>query len=567
MDLNTALATYAQYADPAALKDMIANVASMDKVTVDRLTESNSALAAEAQNLLGVPQAQRAAALQQMAPYLAQHGVTPQMLQQAMQEGLSDQFLQGVVGQSIGTKGILDQANKERELATQQQTADQGRYESTDVQMADGSTKRVTFDKQTGQYIDGPPPDGSGAAPGGVDKSAAAASVASALSRSGLPAPVVAGFMGNFHVEGGWDGAQGDGGSASGIGQWHADRAANFQRVIGVPVTQATPAQQAQFVTWELQHPEAAGMTVAQRDAILASKTPQQAAARIDQFYERSSGKDRQARISAATAFAQNGAGPSGTYSVSGGGGTGILSEQGLDMAAAIYKKTGQMPASLGRNGVAQRAIINRAAQLTGGDTEQMLNNWQDWKSGQQTLTSFDKGPQGNQVRALNVAIQHLDLYKQAARALQNGNVPMFNSVAQAIGRATGSAPPTNAQALHDLVMDEVTKGVLGTAGGVTDRGKAAAILGQAQSPAQLAGGFDQVMGLLNGQLNGLKQQYTSGTKRDDFEQKLSPTTRAAFAAYNASHGGRQAPAGASATATGPNGAKMALVGGKWVAY
>jgi hypothetical protein len=36
----------------------------------------------------------------------------------------------------------------------------------------------------------------------------------------------VAGFMGNFHVEGGYDGAQGDGGSASGIGQWHADRAA-----------------------------------------------------------------------------------------------------------------------------------------------------------------------------------------------------------------------------------------------------------------------------------------------------------------------------------------------------
>jgi hypothetical protein len=139
---------------------------------------------------------------------------------------------------------------------------------------------------------------------GGVGTSPAAASVASTLSGAGLPAPVVAGFMGNFHVEGGYDGAQGDGGSASGIGQWHADRAAQFQRVIGKPVTEASPAEQAQFVAWEMQNPQAAGMTVKQRDAILVAKTPAQAAALIDQYYERSSGRDRKTRMSAATAFA-----------------------------------------------------------------------------------------------------------------------------------------------------------------------------------------------------------------------------------------------------------------------
>lgn len=150
----------------------------------------------------------------------------------------------------------------------------------------------------------------------------AAASVASALSASGLPAPVVAGFMGNFHVEGGYTGAKGDGGSASGIGQWHSDRAANFQRVIGKPVTDATPAEQARFVKWEMDNPEAAGMTVKQRDAILAAKTPAQAAALIDQFYERSSGKDRQLRMAAATSFAGDSSGtrsPSATSDGSGG--------------------------------------------------------------------------------------------------------------------------------------------------------------------------------------------------------------------------------------------------------
>jgi hypothetical protein len=99
------------------------------------------------------------------------------------------------------------------------------------------------------------------------------ATVASTLTSAGLPAPVVAGFLGNFHAEGGYDGAQGDGGSASGIAQWHSDRAATFERVAGKPVTEATPEEQAKFVAWEMKNPKAAGMTVAQRDAIMAAKT------------------------------------------------------------------------------------------------------------------------------------------------------------------------------------------------------------------------------------------------------------------------------------------------------
>ncbi|CAM3134718.1 hypothetical protein SPAN111604_05520 [Sphingomonas antarctica] len=131
-----------------------------------------------------------------------------------------------------------------------------------------------------------------------------ATSVAATLTDAGLPPAVVAGFMGNFHVEGGYDGAQGDGGSASGIAQWHKDRADTFQRIIGKSVTDASPEDQAKFVAWEMNNPVAAGMTVAKRDAILAAKTPAQAAALIDQHYERSSGRDRNVRMSAATAFA-----------------------------------------------------------------------------------------------------------------------------------------------------------------------------------------------------------------------------------------------------------------------
>jgi hypothetical protein len=132
----------------------------------------------------------------------------------------------------------------------------------------------------------------------------AASAVGSVLSSGGLPAPVVAGFLGNFHAEGGYGGASGDGGTASGIAQWRGDRQANFERIVGKPVGQATPEEQAKFVLWEMQNPEAAGMTVEQRDSILAAKTPGEAAELIDRLYERSSGEHRTRRIAAANQLA-----------------------------------------------------------------------------------------------------------------------------------------------------------------------------------------------------------------------------------------------------------------------
>ncbi len=125
--------------------------------------------------------------------------------------------------------------------------------------------------------------------------------VATTLKNSGFSAPVVAGLLGNFHAEGGYGGAQGDGGSASGIAQWRKERRDNFVKMFGVDPHKATVEQQAQFVKWEFDNPAQAGMTVQQRDAILNAKDPAEAARLIDQFYERSSGEHRGKRMNAAT--------------------------------------------------------------------------------------------------------------------------------------------------------------------------------------------------------------------------------------------------------------------------
>lgn len=129
--------------------------------------------------------------------------------------------------------------------------------------------------------------------------------VATALSSHGFPPAVVAGFLGNFQHESnlGQNKGSGDGGTAHGLAQWRNERVSNFKRVIGKHPNDASLDEQVKFVAWEMQNPAQAGMTVAQRDAILAAKTPEQAAALIDKYYERSNGKSRNARAKAARGF------------------------------------------------------------------------------------------------------------------------------------------------------------------------------------------------------------------------------------------------------------------------
>lgn len=133
----------------------------------------------------------------------------------------------------------------------------------------------------------------------------AAAPYAQALQAQGLPPAVVAGFLGNMEVETGFRPRSGDyDGNSHGALQWRGERVENFRRIIGVHPNQATPEQTARFIKWEMDNPRAAGMTEAQRDAILGARTAPEAAELIDDHYERSDGSRRSVRASAAQRYA-----------------------------------------------------------------------------------------------------------------------------------------------------------------------------------------------------------------------------------------------------------------------
>lgn len=156
----------------------------------------------------------------------------------------------------------------------------------------------------------------------------------------------------------------------------------------------------------------------------------------------------------------------------------------------------------------------------------------------------FTTGKNGNTVRSLNVAVQHLDQLGQLSDALANGNVQLANRIGNQFASQTGSPAPANFNAARQIVGDEIVKAIVGAGGGVSDREEAAHNISAASSPAQLAGVIKTYQGLLSGQLSGLKQQYEKSTGLNDFEDYLAPETKAKLQSHAQQGGG--APASAS---------------------
>lgn len=74
----------------------------------------------------------------------------------------------------------------------------------------------------------------------------------------------------------------GDGGKAYGLCQWHGDRQKQFKKVFGKLITEASTAEQLDFLDWELRNTEKkAG------DALKAAKTAYEAGAVFSKLYER----------------------------------------------------------------------------------------------------------------------------------------------------------------------------------------------------------------------------------------------------------------------------------------
>jgi len=168
----------------------------------------------------------------------------------------------------------------------------------------------------------------------------------------------------------------------------------------------------------------------------------------------------------------------------------------------------------------------NQAKGLGPLTSDQIEQISADYTRKTRSAAAFGVGKQGDQVRFLNVAMDHLGTLKEAAAALKNGDVPKFNAVAKIIAQETGSPVPTNFDAIRQIVSQEVHKGVAGVGGSAEERDNLAKNVDRAASPEQLSGAIESVDKLLAGQADGLRRQYETSTGLDNFGDMLSPNAR-----------------------------------------
>ena len=158
----------------------------------------------------------------------------------------------------------------------------------------------------------------------------------------------------------------------------------------------------------------------------------------------------------------------------------------------------------------------------------------------------FVNGIDGKAMTSINTAVDHLDTLKELSTALDNGNVPLINSVAQTVSAQTGHAAPLNFDTAKQVVGDEIVKALVGTGGSQADREAAQGVVSRANSPAQLAGVISTYQNLLAGKLGPLRQKYETNTRLQDFDQLLTPRTRGVLG------GLPQGGAGSAPPPTGP---------------
>lgn len=124
----------------------------------------------------------------------------------------------------------------------------------------------------------------------------------------------------------------------------------------------------------------------------------------------------------------------------------------------------------------------------------------------------FTSGQQGNALRSIATANEHLSQLDTLGDALQNGQLPVVNQIANQFGVQTGAAPAQVFNAVKGVVAQEVVKAIIAGGGSVGEREEAAKAFSAASSPAQLKqtiAAYRTVMGAQ--QANLMEQRRAAG--------------------------------------------------------
>lgn len=203
--------------------------------------------------------------------------------------------------------------------------------------------------------------------------------------------------------------------------------------------------------------------------------------------------------------------------------------------AAGRYNVDGTLPPmGMGKSGSAGRAaILNAAALLKEGvsPTDQRIAQLAAKADaaayGASARAYSAAGKEGQAIQATNTGLNHLATVKELALAQQNGDVRLFNELSNRLAKEMGQPAPTNLAAAISMVSPEVSKAVVGAAGGQEERAVMAKNFSGALSPAQAVQGIGVIEELMGGRLTESQRTYERTMGKRDFRDKmLSPAAQ-----------------------------------------
>lgn len=369
---------------------LYAHLKSMDDDQRKELVDGQDALHTLAAAVQKLPYGERRAAIAESAPELmrAHPGVTPQMVQEF---DPTDQNIQKVIGVSLGIKGMADQTEKAREFSLKERA--QTEIERKDrADEANQSWKSV----QPGEELHNVGVGGGSSAPGVIPPDAPTSSQLKKLVVQGIP------------------GARITSGQRTAVHNAAVGGVPNSQHITGTALDFVAPGSSLKDVK-DYFASKGVNVTVLQHDAGSGMHFHVQAA--------------RTARPAESS---------QGSIIRNSGNATGVLSGPALDQAARVYNMTGNIPANLGRGGVATRAILDRAAELSSGqDVGDLVAGRAGNKADMASLGTLER--QATIVRAAEgAAKKNAQLAVELGRAAPRGTAPIFNRWRNAGGHHTG---------------------------------------------------------------------------------------------------------------------------------
>ncbi len=173
------------------------------------------------------------------------------------------------------------------------------------------------------------------------------------------------------------------------------------------------------------------------------------------------------------------------------------------------------------------------------------------------TRADFTSGKAAQQVNAINTVIGHLHGLSDAAEALNNSDLPSYNSVTNYLSKAIGRPTVTNFDTIKKAVADEVTRVWRQAGGSVQDIEAAQKNLDASGSPAQLRGAIATYADLLQSKLGSLNEQYRQGMGTDKIDM-VTPAAQQALAVLEQRAG--RAPVAAPAVAPASTGSALDIL-------